>query len=346
MKRSFVPVVAVGLLSVGLMYCGNPSECGPTNCGGCCDASGQCVTEFSKDQCGRLGASCEACTGTNVCVAGACAANGMGGGAGTTGGGAGTTGGGTGTTGGGSATTGGGTGSTGGGVGCTTIDFSQSETLFGEFTPGGPMATANHYVVVGADSATTGKFNFMTIEGWYFDTNENPTFPKTVLLPSPNGASYWNCFDCVLLEEDCDNMGANCARVYYAQNGSLAISAATMNADVGVFTATGTSLEFTQWQGLAENQDAPVPNGRCATVASVTINATWDNTPADAGVDAGTEVDAGVDAGTEVDAGNDFDAGVDAGADVDAGSDVDAGTELDAGFDDDAGVDAGTDPNP
>ncbi len=263
-----------------------------------------------------------------VCSAGV---TGGGTGGGTTGGGAG------GGTGGG--TTGGGTGggSTGGGQGggCQVFDFSQGDSLFAEYAEPA-MGDPNHFGAVGKNGNAAGKFDFLLFESWYFGNNTNPTFPKTVTLTNPMGAKYWECYDCLVLREACDNSGQNCGGYYYVQGGSLAITTATRNIAAGSFVATGTNLNFTEWN-LAQAVDAPVPNPRCATVASVSLNASWeppDAGPMDAGADAGV-TDAGSDAGL-VDAGV-IDAGV-----IDAG--VDAGIEVDAGVDaglDDAGIDAG-----
>lgn len=79
----------------------------------------------------------------------------------------------------------------------------------------------------------------------------------------------------------------------------MTITTATRNQTVGSFVASATNLNFVEWD-LTQAGDAPVPGGRCATVAMASINASWNNTP-DAGPDAGL-IDAGV-----------IDAGVDAG---------------------------------
>ncbi|MGV3625878.1 MAG: hypothetical protein ACO1OB_34025, partial [Archangium sp.] len=99
--RSFVFVFSV----VALAGCLTPPEedCGPSNCTGCCDASGQCQSGLSGTACGQAGSMCVQCP-SNQCFAGACLPGGS------AGGGAGT---------GGGATTGGGVGSTGGGDGST-----------------------------------------------------------------------------------------------------------------------------------------------------------------------------------------------------------------------------------
>lgn len=44
MNRYLLPLALVVLSSIGFMYCGPAGNCSPANCGGCCDATGQCVT--------------------------------------------------------------------------------------------------------------------------------------------------------------------------------------------------------------------------------------------------------------------------------------------------------------
>jgi hypothetical protein len=72
-------LVATVLLAAG---CGTQPICGPTNCDGCCDASGTCQAGTTTVACGAQGSTCEACSGAS-CFAGACIpAGGSGGGGG------------------------------------------------------------------------------------------------------------------------------------------------------------------------------------------------------------------------------------------------------------------------
>lgn len=129
----------LGLFFALVPSCG-PAKCGPQNCNGCCDATGQCVPRSASNSntvCGTAGNTCSNCAAMGmtcdvnsfVCVAsGTGGGSAMGGGAGggsATGGGAGggsATGGGAG---GGSATGGGAGGgsATGGGGGTTGCNF-------------------------------------------------------------------------------------------------------------------------------------------------------------------------------------------------------------------------------
>jgi hypothetical protein len=337
MNRYLLPLAAVlSVSAIALMNCGPAGNCSPANCGGCCDATGTCVTATTASACGRLGATCNACTApTNVCMAGVCAMGTTGGGTGG-GSGGGTAGGSGGGTGGGS---GGGTGggSGGGAPSCVAMDFSAAVSGGAQYSETA-NGTPNHQGLVSIPSATQGRFNLMVFESWYFGTNSNPTFPQTVTTPSPM-VGYADCADCIYIDEDCDNMGANCARSYYVQGGSMVINTATRNVAAGTFALTATNLNFVEWDfsDPAQGGDRAVSNGRCITVATVSLNSSW--APADGGVvtDAGTDAGVVVDAGV-IDAGV-IDAGViDAGV-IDAGV-IDAGTDVDAGLDD-AGTDAG-----
>src|SRR5688572_21926932 len=55
--------------------CGTkPAPCGPGSCEGCCDAEGLCQDGSDDDRCGKGGAACSLCSGTDLCIAHACAA--------------------------------------------------------------------------------------------------------------------------------------------------------------------------------------------------------------------------------------------------------------------------------
>lgn len=92
MERAMVVAVAMGLTA-----CGTAVECGPSNCLGCCTASGLCDSGASQTACGAGGSRCDVCAGGQTCSAlGTCtfSNSGSGGGSGATGGGSGATGGG------------------------------------------------------------------------------------------------------------------------------------------------------------------------------------------------------------------------------------------------------------
>ncbi|MCC6217852.1 MAG: hypothetical protein IT376_23540 [Polyangiaceae bacterium] len=54
---------------------GPPPTCGPANCGGCCDSTGECRLGVDADACGKGGGKCSDCTDTGrSCQAGKCEA--------------------------------------------------------------------------------------------------------------------------------------------------------------------------------------------------------------------------------------------------------------------------------
>ncbi|MFL5318553.1 MAG: hypothetical protein ACJ790_02780 [Myxococcaceae bacterium] len=110
MLRWMVPGFVLGALLALSPSCGTGKPtCGPANCNGCCDATGQCQPGNGSQFCGISGGVCTACTFTESCTLGRCTPFGNGGGSG---GGVG------GGTGGGDGGTGGGAGGGGGTVGC------------------------------------------------------------------------------------------------------------------------------------------------------------------------------------------------------------------------------------
>ena len=66
----------LGFLMALVPACGGKSNCGPSNCTGCCDANGECidaaVAGTSPTTCGASGNACSACAATQTCTAGAC----------------------------------------------------------------------------------------------------------------------------------------------------------------------------------------------------------------------------------------------------------------------------------
>ena len=55
------------------------ARCMPSNCDGCCDASGVCRDGTTLDACGSLGGSCDACEAAQVCQDGTCRTSTLGG---------------------------------------------------------------------------------------------------------------------------------------------------------------------------------------------------------------------------------------------------------------------------
>src|SRR4051812_39648351 len=51
---------------------GGPHSCDVTSCGGCCDATGRCLSGVTELACGLNGVTCAACESTQSCSAGLC----------------------------------------------------------------------------------------------------------------------------------------------------------------------------------------------------------------------------------------------------------------------------------
>ncbi len=111
----FTLALCLSLAALGTGCGPTTPKCLPSNCAGCCDAKGACVTTPSQLACGARGSACMSCGVDQLCLGGYCTGSGLGGGDGQTGGGSATGGGGA--MGGGGGSLGGGGGSIGGGSG-------------------------------------------------------------------------------------------------------------------------------------------------------------------------------------------------------------------------------------
>jgi hypothetical protein len=105
----------------------------------------------------------------------------------------------------------------------------------------------------------------------YYPGNTFPPAPRSVTLTATN---YNTCTDCVVLSTDCDMTGANCAKDYLGQMGSLNITRQDISPpglDGGV-AGTGASLRLQEWDFV---NDMAVANGQCVDVPSVTVDGQW-----------------------------------------------------------------------
>jgi hypothetical protein len=70
----------VTTLSLSIAACGDDDggsfedSCDSSNCGGCCDVTGECVSGADQDACGSNGDSCVECSSYQACEAGQCEA--------------------------------------------------------------------------------------------------------------------------------------------------------------------------------------------------------------------------------------------------------------------------------
>ena len=91
-KRAMKNLALAALLGsfvVGLALSCGPARCSPSNCLGCCDASGACQAGSAPTACGTGAGSCQQCFGAAACVNGQCGSLGGGSGGGSGGGGGG-----------------------------------------------------------------------------------------------------------------------------------------------------------------------------------------------------------------------------------------------------------------
>ena len=137
-----------------------------------------------------------------------------------------------------------------------------------------------------------------------FHTMMNETYPKALTLSTKD--SFATCDVCVRLLEGCTQANG-CTRGYFAQGGSLTVTKADTNPDVGRVTVSGTNIKLVEWNFPVPTDggytgDVPVPGGKCWQIGDVKLDVMWNTV--DGGTDlAGPPVDmAGVDlAGTAPD---------------------------------------------
>jgi len=87
-RTCFTTLAAAAWLS-GCSSAPPVTECGPENCGGCCDGMGVCQPGETYGLCGISGLACDSCVQGQVCAVGKCGSGGVGGGSGGVGGGSG-----------------------------------------------------------------------------------------------------------------------------------------------------------------------------------------------------------------------------------------------------------------
>ena len=136
--RSII-ALSLAALAAGLAGC-NSSNCGPSNCTGCCDANGSCQGA-SAANCGANGNSCIACSSGQQCVLGQCSF-----------------------TGGNSSATNTGGNSSGNGTNGTNSSSGTATATNGNSTNGTDTAT-NGTTTNGTSSATAGNTNGTTSAG-------------------------------------------------------------------------------------------------------------------------------------------------------------------------------------
>ncbi len=207
--------MALGFLcGAALASCGEPAptSCSATTCGGCCDATGRCLSGTAVDACGVEGQSCGRCGAGTTCQAGACAVDEGGG--------------------------------DGGSSGCrqiASVSLPASNELLLEYRRFASDTGFYNFALWGVGAGTS-PFDAVRVEVVYPD-GQSPLTPP--LSQSFSAQGYQACLVCMLYQEGCDDTG-QCARTYLAQAGSVSISRAD-RAEAGRIIGSATNVRFNQW---------------------------------------------------------------------------------------------------
>ncbi len=128
--------------------------------------------------------------------------------------------------------------------------------------------------VVGADQPME-PLNALAIEDWQ---SMGEKYPKTVTFKP--GDQYAKCEVCALISA-CANM--SCTDQFFAQGGTVTVTRADRNANMGRMTATAQNLKLVEWD-FSQMGDKAVPNGKCYEIDSVSFDVPWPAAAPDAGV--------------------------------------------------------------
>ncbi len=117
-------------------------------------------------------------------------------------------------------------------------------------------------------SATASKFDLLSVE-YFFATT--PTLPVMVSQPQ---LDYQHCDGCVRLSLACDSTGNGCALDYFAQAGTVSVTALGTSPDAGTFGFALTDVHFVQWD-FGASPDVVIDGGSCLILPSLTYTGTW-----------------------------------------------------------------------
>jgi hypothetical protein len=123
----------------------------------------------------------------------------------------------------------------------------------------------------------SGPFTILEIDA-FFDAGQTYPLTRTAMATD----HYSDCPTCVILSEGCDEGGSGCTADFFAVGGTITVTQADLNADMGRMIASAANLRLLEWN---LGSDVAVPNGRCYEVGSVSIDEKWDFTTPDGGVD-------------------------------------------------------------
>jgi len=139
-------------------------------------------------------------------------------------------------------------------------------------------------------------FNALTVEDYH---GMGIPYPKMVTYKL--GDTYAQCDVCTLMQA-CDMNG--CTPKWFAQGGTVTVTASDQNAAMGHFAATLQNVLLVEWD-FSMGGDKPVMGGSCIEVNAASFDVTWNNPPPDGGTgDGGAMADAAMasDGGAMVDA--------------------------------------------
>jgi hypothetical protein len=282
------------LLAGALADCGGVKQCNATTCAtGCCDSAGICRDGNAEQACGGGGQACAACGASQSCSAQACANPGAtpnqggsddgsgddagndssGGGAPHGGGRPNNDGGDT------SGGTGGDAGDDGGGDAAARTCGRQIDTFGGTAIDDG--FDSYNWAVYGNPNPNVDSSNYDEVElDLYKDYESTQGIPgDSDMSAQLSTGGYMNSADCgvcpFLYEACAGTYGTEtCAHAYLATGGLVHVDQADQTSP-GRMVATMTNMTFTEWDF---DKDVPVENGRCITVAHVSIDASWSAT--------------------------------------------------------------------
>jgi hypothetical protein len=140
-------------------------------------------------------------------------------------------------------------------------------------SPAGGYDAMNMVTFAASTDLMTPPFNALTIEDWH----QSAIYPKSVTYT--NADKYSTCDVCTVIQA-CDMMG--CTYKFFAQAGTVNVTQADQNDQMGTMKATAQNLTLVEWD-FSMMGDKPVPNGKCYQIGSATFDVSWMAAPPDGG---------------------------------------------------------------
>jgi hypothetical protein len=131
------------------------------------------------------------------------------------------------------------------------------------FDPGTQTSPPYNYASLRHTSATAGRFDVMFNELYVAGPLVNVAIPAK---------TYQQCEYCYIVTTGCDSMGADCAKGYLAQSGTLSVGSATKVETAGTYAFTLTNVVYKEWDF---QNDKAVADGGCLSLPSFSFSGTW-----------------------------------------------------------------------